>query len=56
MEEKVEESVEVVEGKGMEIVTKGESSFSHALEEEEIDEPYVPDVCGKGIHCGRVHR
>ena len=40
----VEEKVEaVVEGKGMETVTKGESSFSHVLEEGEIDEPYVPE-------------
>ena len=31
-----------VEGKGKEIVTKGESSFSHVLEEGEIYEPYIP--------------
>ena len=30
-----------MEGKGKETVTQGESSFSHALEEGEIDEPYV---------------
>ena len=33
----------VVEGKGNELVTKGESSFSHVLEEGEIDEPYVSE-------------
>ena len=39
-----EEKAEVaVEGKGKETVTQGESSFSHALEEGEIDEPYVPE-------------
>ena len=36
-----EKAVAVVEGKGKEIVIKGESSFSHVLEEGEIDEPYV---------------
>ena len=35
-----------MEGKGKETVTQGESSFSHALEEGEIDELYVPEyVC-----------
>ena len=40
-----EEKAEVaVEGKGKETtVTQGESSFSQALEEGEIDEPYVPE-------------
>ena len=40
-----EEKVEVsVEGKGKETaITQGEYSFSHALEEGEIDEPYVPE-------------
>ena len=38
-----EKAREAVEGKGKEIVTKGESSFSHVLEEGEIDEPYVPE-------------
>ena len=36
-----------VEGKGKETVTQGESSFSHALEEGEIDEPYVPEYVKK---------
>ena len=41
----VEEKAEVaVEGnKGKEKVTQGESSFSHALEEGQIDGPYVPE-------------
>ena len=44
----VEEKFEVaVEGKGKETVTKGESSFSHVLEEGEIDEPYVPEYVEK---------
>ena len=38
-----EKDVAAVEGKGKEIVTKGESSFFHVLEEGEIDEPYVPE-------------
>ena len=38
-----EKAVVAVEGKGNEIVSKGESSFSHVLEEGEIDEPYVPE-------------
>ena len=43
-----EEKAEVaVEGKGKETVTQGESSFSHALEEGEIDEPYVPEYVEK---------
>ena len=36
-----EKTVAVVEGKGKEIVIEGESSFSHVLEEGEIDEPYI---------------
>ena len=40
----VEEKAEAVaKGKGKEIVTKGESSFPHVLEEGEIDEPYIPE-------------
>ena len=42
-QEKEEKVVAVVEGKGKEIVIEGESSFSHVLEEGEIDEPYVPE-------------
>ena len=43
-----EEKAEVaVEGKGKETVTYGESSFSHSLEEGEIDEPYVPEYVEK---------
>ena len=37
-----------MEGKGKEIVDKGESSFSHVLEEGEIDKPYVPEYV-KGV-------
>ena len=52
-----EEKDEVaVEGKGKETVTQGESSFSHALEEGEIDETVCSRVRRKGIHCRRVHR
>ena len=36
-----------MEGKGKETVTQGESSFSHALEEGEIDELYVPEYVKK---------
>ena len=40
----VEEKAEIaVEEKGKKIVTQGESSFSHALEEGKIDKPYVPE-------------
>ena len=42
-EKKTQEKAAVVEGKGKEIVAKAESSFSHVLEEGEIDEPYVPE-------------
>ena len=39
-----EKSEVAVEDKGKETtVTQGDSSFSHALEEGEIDEPYVPE-------------
>ena len=43
-----EEKAEVaVEGKCMKTITYGESSFSHALEDGEIDEPYMPEYVEK---------
>ena len=42
-EEKAEVAVEVKEKEAAVAVTQGESSFSHHLEEGEIDEPYVPE-------------
>ena len=42
-EEKAEVAVEVKEKEPAVAVTQGESSFSHHLEEGEIDEPYVPE-------------
>ena len=44
-EKKTQEKVSatVAEGDGKEIIIEGESSFSHILEEGEIDEPYVPE-------------
>ena len=36
-----------MEGKGKETVTQGGYSFSYALEEGEIDEPYVPEYVEK---------
>ena len=43
-----EEKADVaLEGKGKKTVTQGESSFSHALEEGEIDELYVPEYVEK---------
>ena len=43
-EKKTQEKVSAAaEGKGKEILVEGESSFSHLLEEGEIDEPYVPE-------------
>ena len=41
--EKAEVAVEVKEKEVAVAVTQGESSFSHHLEEGEIDEPYVPE-------------
>ena len=43
-EKKTQEKVSAAtEGKGKEIIIEGGSSFSHILEEGEIDEPYVPE-------------
>ena len=42
-EEKAEIAVEVKEKEAAVAVTQGESSFSHHLEEREINEPYVPE-------------
>ena len=43
-EKKAQEKVSATaKGKGKEILIEGKSSFSHLLEEGEIDEPYVPE-------------
>ena len=38
-----EKAVAIAEEKGKELAIEGEYSFSHVLEEGEIDEPYVPE-------------
>ena len=43
MKKTQEKDKAAAEGKGKELVIEGESSFSHFLEEEEINEPYVPE-------------
>ena len=52
-EKKTQEKVAATEGKGKQLVIEGGggvSSFSHILEEGEIDEPYVPEIYGRCVH------
>ena len=40
---RLKKKIKQTEGKGKELTTEGESSFSKLLEEGEIDESYVPE-------------